>query len=491
MRIISLYILLILFASTSVFAQTDTINQELDTLQQIDTLNENIQIETLQVDTAKKKIFVFKIYNEIGPESWRTTQKSFKEAYELNADLIILHLNTYGGLVDAADSIRTKILNSRIPVYVFIDNNAASAGALISLACDKIYMRPGANIGAATVVNQTGEAMPDKYQSYMRSTMRSTAEAKGKDTTIVGTDTIIAWKRNPLIAEAMVDPRTYIEGVIDTGKVLTFTSTEAMQNNYCEGEAIDIKEILKLQQIENYEIVEHKITQTDKLIGFLINPALQGILIMIIIGGIYFELQTPGIGFPIAASIFAAVIYFSPLYVEGIAENWEIILFMLGLILVAVEVFAIPGFGIVGGAGIILIISGLTLSMIDNIIFKMGDSHAIAQVLLKSFVLVITSFVVSLIASIYLGKKFLTSNRFSFLVLNATQEVDAGFVSFDGNNPSLIGKEAISFTVLRPSGKIELDNEIYDAVSLIGFIDAGKTVKIEKQENGQLYVIEV
>ncbi len=485
MRLISLCILLILFASKSIFAQTDTVSQ------QIESLSENIQTEIQQEDTVKKKIFVFKIYNEIGPESWRTTKKSFKEANKLNADLIILHLNTYGGLVDAADSIRTIILNSKIPVYVFIDNNAASAGALISIACDKIYMRPGGNIGAATVVNQTGAAMPDKYQSYMRSTMRSTAEAKGKDTIIVKLDTIIVWKRNPLIAEAMVDPRTYIEGIIDTGKVLTFTSAEAIKNNYCEGEVADIKEIIQLQKIENYEIVEHKITSMDKFIGFLINPALQGILIMIIIGGIYFELQTPGVGFPIVASLFAAITYFSPLYVEGIAENWEIILFFIGIILVAIEVFAIPGFGIAGGAGILLVVTGLTLSLVDNIIFEMGDKHAIAQVVLKAFVLVVSSFVASLIGSIYLSKKFLTSQRFSFLVLNATQKVKEGFVSFDKVDSSLIGRNAIAHTVLRPSGKIEIDNEIYDAISLIGYIEKGDTVEIEKIENGQLYVIKV
>ncbi|MCK4361462.1 MAG: S49 family peptidase, partial [Bacteroidales bacterium] len=120
-------------------------------------------------------VYKFDIKEEIAPPVLRKTQHAFKIARDTNADLILIHMNTYGGLLDAADSIRTIILQSKIPVYVFIDNNAASAGALISIACDSIYMRPGANIGAATVVSQTGEALPDKYQSYMRSMMRSTA----------------------------------------------------------------------------------------------------------------------------------------------------------------------------------------------------------------------------------------------------------------------------------------------------------------------------
>ena len=136
-------------------------------------------------------VYSFSIKEEIAPPAWRVTQKSINEAQMLKADCIVLHMNTYGGLVDAADSIRTKILNCPIPVYVFIDDNAASAGALIALACDKIYMRKGGKIGAATVVNATGEAMPDKYQAYMRATMRATAESHGKDTIVKGNDTKI------------------------------------------------------------------------------------------------------------------------------------------------------------------------------------------------------------------------------------------------------------------------------------------------------------
>jgi len=189
-------------------------------------------------------ILTFDMKENVAPALWRKTQKAFEMAKSENADMLIIHMNTYGGMVVSADSIRTKILNSEIPVYVFIDNNAASAGALISVACDKIYMRPGANIGAATVVNQTGEQMPDKYQSYMRSTMRATAEAQGKDTIINGIDTTYKWKRDPAIAEAMVDADLYVEGVSDTGKVVTFTTNEAVKHGFCDGTAESIQEII-------------------------------------------------------------------------------------------------------------------------------------------------------------------------------------------------------------------------------------------------------
>ncbi|MGW8316797.1 MAG: NfeD family protein, partial [Bacteroidales bacterium] len=301
-------------------------------------------------------VFTFSIMENIAAPAWRLTQEAFKEALLEGADVMILHLNTYGGELAAADSIRTKLLNSPIPVHVFIDDNAASAGALISIACDSIYMKPGAKIGAATVVNQTGEQVPDKYQSYMRAMMRATAEAHGKDTIVQESDTLLVWHRNPAIAEAMVDPKLYVEGVSDTGQVLTFTATEAIANGYCEGTVESMTEVIEKLGIESYELKNYTPSPLDRVIGFLINPIVHGILIMVIIGGIYFELQSPGIGFPLAAAILAALLYFAPLYLEGLAENWELILFIVGVILIMVEIFAIPGFGVAGVAGIIAMI---------------------------------------------------------------------------------------------------------------------------------------
>ncbi|HOI32846.1 MAG TPA: nodulation protein NfeD, partial [Bacteroidales bacterium] len=276
--------------------------------------------DSISTDSTNGKLIVYKydIKEQIAPPVWRTTQKAFEAASEAKANLMLIHMNTYGGLVDAADSIRTKILGSRIPVYVLIDNNAASAGALISIACDSIYMVEGANIGAATVVDQTGNVVPDKFQSYMRSMMRSTAEANGRD---------------PQIAQAMVDPSIYVPGVSDSGKVLTFTTSEAIRHGFAEGKAESIEEVMKLAGHENYEIIHHTLKPLDKVINILIHPAISGILIMIIIGGLYFELQTPGIGFPLGAAVFAALLYFAPLYLEGLATHWEVIVFVLGIIL--------------------------------------------------------------------------------------------------------------------------------------------------------------
>ncbi|MFB6342684.1 nodulation protein NfeD [Saccharicrinis sp. FJH62] len=440
-----------------------------------------------QTDSLKNTVYVIDIKQEINSTSWIHVAEGFKDATDLKAKAVYIHMNTYGGMVVYADSIRTKILNSKIPVYVFIDNNAASAGALISIACDSVYMRPGANIGAATVVNQTGEKMPDKYQSYMRATIRSTAEAHGKDTVIVGNDTIIKWFRDPRIAEAMVDESIYIPGIIDTGKVLTFTAQEAMEHGYCEGIFENLKQVIKRTGNEDSEVVTFKPSFYDGLKGLLTSPVLHGILVILIIGGIYFELQSPGIGFPLAVAVLAAILYFAPLYIDGLAANWEILIFIIGLILVALEIFVIPGFGIAGISGILLIIVGLTLSMVANRNFNFEGVDISG--LVRALLIVVMGMFIGLIGSVWLTKKFWGRGRLAKLALHSSENADLGYVSFDPELKKLVGKTGVATTVLRPSGRVIINDEYYDAKSEDGFIEKGSAVRVIAQESGQVYVV--
>ncbi len=436
----------------------------------------------------EKKSIIFKvdIKDEIGPGVWRLVKRSYEEADKANADYILIHMNTYGGMVVYADSLRSLILNDKRPSWVFIDNNAASAGALISLACDRIYMREGANIGAATVVNQTGEAMPDKYQSYMRSMIRSTAQAHGMDTIVNGGDTVVRWKRDPRIAEAMVDERIAIKGVTDSGKIVTFTPHEAIKFGFCDGIAENVSEVVRSEGISDYEIKEYHATGMDKLIGFLIHPIVQGILIMIIIGGIYFELQTPGVGFPLVAALAACVLYFAPLYLEGFANNIELIMFVVGVILLLTEIFVIPGFGVTGISGIVCIIASLVLAGIDDVSFDFF--HDFIRAIIRSIFFVISCSLISLFGSIWLSRKLFASRRLGWS-LQAEETTDSGFVGVDMTAKQELGKEGIAETDLRPAGKVSVDGEQYDAVSNLGmYIPKGNRVKVVKYQAGQLYV---
>lgn len=437
---------------------------------------------------ARALYFTIDLKKNVGSTTWIYIQKGFEEARKANANTIVIEMNTYGGEVSYADSIRTKILNSDIPVIVFIDNNAASAGALISIACDKIYMSQAATIGAASVVDQTGQKLPDKYQSYMRATMRATAEAHGKDTVVTGNDTVVKWKRDPLIAEAMVDERTVVPNVADSGKILTFTTQEALKYGYCDGTAENIREIIKKESgNQPYELVKFKPTAWDNIKGFLMSPFFQGILIMLIIGGIYFELQSPGIGFALGVAITAAVLYFAPLYIDGLAANWEIILFVVGLILIGLEIFVVPGFGITGISGIFLVVSGLILSLLNNVNFDFKPIHPADSS--KAILTVIGGLTLGFGLIIYLSNKIGSKGLFKKLALETTLENKEGYIGVPTEGVNIVGKTGIAYTVLRPSGKVKVDEKVYDAVSVNGvFIEKGTQIIVVRYETGQVYV---
>ncbi|MDF1558747.1 MAG: NfeD family protein [Bacteroidales bacterium] len=437
-------------------------------------------------------VYKVKIDKMIAAPLWRSVKKSFVEADSLNADFMLLHMNTYGGQVDIADSMRTLILNHRIPVLVFIDNQAISAGALIAIAADSIYMRPGASIGAATVVDQTGQKMPDKYQSFMRGMMRATAEAHGKKPVVKDGDTTWVWHRDPEIAQAMVDPSIVLKGIVDTGQVLTFTALEAIKYGFSEGEAGNIEQVMEMAGIKNYNIKELKLSAVDRLIMLLVNPAVSGLLIILIIGGIYFELQSPGVGFPLAAAAVAALLYFAPMYLEGAAENWHLIIFILGIILVLLEIFAFPGFGVTGVLGVIGIVTGLAFVMIDKIVFRFGPSTDGVREVLAAFAIVVLATFISFFLSLWLSRKLFAPNRlFGSLALETSVNQADGFVSFDKVKlHSLVGSSGTAHTVLRPSGKVMIDGDVWPAVAETGFIARGAAITVRREEQGQLYVVE-
>ena len=424
-------------------------------------------------DNEEKKVLLMKIDSEIDPRTNRYSELALDYAKEIEADLVILELDTYGGAVNDADDIRTRMLEFDKPIWVFINRDAASAGALISIACDSIYMASGASIGAATVVVATGEAAPDKYQSYMRSIMRSTAEANG---------------RNPQIAEAMVDQEIAIDSITEAGNVLTFSTSEAIKHNFCEAEVKSVEEILERNGIEKYEIVEFELNLSERIIRIFLNPFVSGILILVIIGGIYFELQTPGVGFPIFASIIAAVFYFVPYYLNGLAANWEIIVFFVGITLLLIEVFVLPGFGVAGIGGILLIVGSLILVMLNNDFFDF--SFVNAREITKAAAATLSGLLASILLMFFGGVRLTQTNVFKRISLEDTQKRSDGYTSnFDQR--SYMGLKGTTYTVLRPSGKIFVDGELKDAFTRGEFIEKDKKVEVIDESGTSLKVKEI
>ena len=433
---------------------------------------------------AAVKVYRIDLDEEIGATTWQFTRAGLQAARERGADLVLVHLNTYGGEVGTADSIRTALLHCGIPTMAFVDNNAASAGALIALACDTVIMRPDATMGAATVVNGTdGQAMPDKYQSYMRGIMRATAESHGK---VLDADGRWRWRRDPVIAEAMVDPRVEVDGLIDDTRVLTFTPDEAVRWGYADGKADNVAEALAHIGVESFEIQRYQPTWVDRLTGFFGSPGVQAILIMIIVGGIYFELQTPGMGFPSMAALGAAVLYFLPLYISGVVSSWIVVVFVVGLLLMLLELFVIPGFGIAGIAGGVMMSASLFFGLFENFSFSLGGVSSIAMwyslgTMMAGVALAIGA--IWLLTSRY-GTRLMGGRN----MLVKEQLVADGYIGVDMRPSRYVGMDAVALTDMRPSGKVMVDGERLDAVSDDGFIDSGTAVRIVRYENAQLYV---
>lgn len=444
---------------------------------------------TVTVTGRECKVYTFPINGDIMPAQQRLVSKCLTEAREQETDLVVIRMNTYGGLVNVADSIRTMILNYPTPIWVYIDNQAASAGALIALAADRIYMHPGGSIGAASVVDQNGQPMPDKFQSFMRATMRATAESHGQVIErIENGDTIRRWWRDPQTAEAMVG-RTVADST--TVNVLTFTASEAVKNHFSEGTASSLEETLAQGGVETYTLTEYRPTTLDRLLAWLMNPVVQGIFVMMIVGGIYFELQSPGIGFALVVAILGAVLYFAPLYLEGVAQNWELILFIIGLVLLAVEIFVLPGFGIAGVAGIVAVILGLSFAAIDNDLLRhLPTGEITVGWILQPILIVIIAATAALIGGLLLSKRFLTGTTplQRKVVLTAEMAPEQGYVSHPQVASGLIGQTAEVAAVLRPSGRVIIDGIYYDAIAEEGqFIPRGKQVIITRFEGGVVY----
>lgn len=421
-------------------------------------------------DISAQKIYYFKIEGEINEATKIMADSAFAQAQRAKSDYIIIEINTFGGKLDAADAINQKILDYPKPVWAFINNNAYSAGALIAIACDSIYMADGSNIGAVTPINgATGEYASEKIRSAVRGKMRATAEKN---------------RRNPLIAEAMVDENHENDSIATPGKLLVYTPQEAIKNGYCEGKFNSLEEVLGHYKLNKVQIQKYEPTFIEKVITFFANPVVSGILVLLIIGGIYFELQAPGIGLPSAVAVLALVAYFVPYYVKGLAENWELLLFVLGVALVAIEIFFFPGIKVALIGGLVIMFASLGLMMLSNVGFSL---EGISQKSLLSALIVVS---IGLFGSFgliaLLAPKLATSKKFSQVALQTTLDAKEGYTI--AQIEKMIGKQGKSHTVLRPSGKVWIDGHLYDASTQGDFVEKDELIEVIAQEANELII---
>jgi membrane-bound serine protease (ClpP class) len=386
-------------------------------------------------------------------------ERSLREAEAAGARAAILDIETPGGRVDAAQRIVTAVTDAGIPVYSYVNHRAFSAGAMIALAGERVYMRSASVIGAATPVSGEGQKAPEKIVSAMRSEMRALAEARGLD---------------PRVAEAMVDDEIAIEGLVEGGKLLTLTTAEAVAIGYATT-VRDWDDLLVQIGLEGARTEVVRVNWAERFVRFVTNPLVAPLLLTLGFLGLLVEIKTPSFGLAGAAGLTALALFFGSHYLVGLAGWEELILLGVGLAFLAVEIFVVPGFGVFGFAGIAAILGSVYLSLIGHLPTRADYAQA-AQVLSASLVLMVVG-AWALLRTLPRSRRVLASG----IMLNDTFNREGGYVAAAARL-ELVGARGTALTDLRPAGAAEIDGERLDVVAESNWISAGTPIRIIRSE---------
>lgn len=391
------------------------------------------------------------------------------EAAAANAAAVVLDINTFGGRVDAAVRIRDALLRTRVPTVAFVNKRAISAGALISLAAGTIAMADGATIGAATPVQMgaKGGAQPvsEKTVSYMRKEFRATAESRN---------------RPPDMAEAMVDPDVAIPGLIEKGKLLTLTTSEALEHRFMDVRANNLEAVLAYLKLETAEVRHASANWAERMVRVFTHPVLSSVLMTVGILGLIVEIRTPGFGVPGIVGIASLAIFFWGHWVVRLAGWEELLLVTAGVLLLALEIFVIPGFGIAGLLGISALVGGLTLSVIGAGATMQTVVHAAGRVAL--------SLLAAVAGSLVLLKLLPRLPYARTLVLETGLESRAGYASAPETDRRWLGRHGTAAAPLRPSGIAVIDGTRVDVVSQGDYLETGAPVEVVSVEGNRIVV---
>jgi len=409
-------------------------------------------------------------------------KRMIDKAESENARAIIFDINTFGGRVDAATQIKDAILGSDITTIAFINRRAISAGALISLSCEKVYMTGGGLIGAATAVDMSGKKGSEKVISFMREEMASTAEKRG---------------RNKEIARGMVDEELNfshlvingdsisvndIEGRKD-GKLISLTTEQAIKYGIADGTAETIESLMDTLSLGSLEVAESSENWSESIVRFLTNPVVASLLTTFGFLGILFELQSPGWGIPGFVGLTCLILSLSVSYIAQLATMSDMIFILVGLSLILLEMLVIPGFGIVGIGGIGFMLYGLYLLLLPEV--PVGE-----EVLGQAMDGFLIGLVGAIIGILLLGKLMIRSRFWEQLTAPSSQKKNQGFSNSQGWE-DLQGELAVTDTDLHPSGWINIDNQRIFVLSEGGFIEKGKEVTILSVDGNRVIVREL
>ena len=426
-----------------------------------------IMLSCTSLYPQQKIIYVGHIEGDIDLSLAPYVKRVIDEAEKNGAEAVIFRINTFGGRVDAATEIKDAILNSRVKTIAYVDKRAISAGSLIALSCEKIVMTPGALIGAATVVDQSGHKQSEKYQSYMRSEMRSTAEKNNRRTDI---------------AQGMVDETIVVPDLgDDSTKLITLTADEAVKYKMADTILTSINSVPSAFGLGDAQLISLRSNWAEDFVRFLNNPIVSSLLIIIGLVGIFAEIKMGVWGLPGTIAVIALALFFGSGYILDLASALDIVMFVVGVILLLVEIFVIPGFGIVGILGIILMVAGLFLSLLSD--FELTDFSFISNAIIQLAAVFVGTGVFVFILSKYLPK----SSVFNRLILHENISSTSGYAS----KPSLehlVGTSGTSLTDLRPAGAAIINGERIDVVTEGEYINHDSEVTVKSVVGSKVVV---
>tara|TARA_B100000427_G_scaffold113608_1_gene94176 strand:- start:2903 stop:4105 length:1203 start_codon:yes stop_codon:yes gene_type:complete len=312
------------------------------------------------------KVYVVPIHDEIELGISAFVNRAVDAAENNDAALLVFEINTFGGRVDAATQIKDAISSTDIKTVAFINKRAISAGSLIALSCDKIYMTPGGTIGATSVVDMSGERQSEKAQSYMREEMGATAESSGKNVTIARGMVDEELSFEYLVVEGDSIKVDDIEGRKE-GKLITLTTELALKYKIADGQSESIENIISDLNIENYGIIVLDENWSEDLVRFLTKPVVSSLLTTFGSIGVISELYSAGWGIGGTIGIICLTLALGAAYLTKLASFTDLLIILLGLVLLLIEFFITPGFGILGFIGLIILFYGIYLLLIPEV----------------------------------------------------------------------------------------------------------------------------
>lgn len=397
------------------------------------------------------------------------TTRAIREAEDMGAAALVLHINTPGGRVDPAIQMRDALLNAKVDTIAFIDKEAYSAGALIALASKQIYMTGGAVIGAATPVDQSGQRVSEKYVSAIRKLFRATAEQNG---------------RPPEVAEAMVDEDVAIPGLIDKGKLLTLTTQEALQWKVPDGRFDTLQALLEHLQLSSAQLMRLRPNWAESLVRAITHPMVASLLLSAGMLGLLAELLSPGFGVPGTLGLSSLALFFGGHYLVGLAGWEEALLIGAGVVLLAAELLVIPGFGVAGILGILVLGAGVFLSFLGSFpspadIWRATTSLLMSVILLGAG----AGLMIALLPGLPIWSRLNLRAR-----LENASEQGAPPPEVHHAAPPRLGAQGVTLTPLRPAGTGLFQGERLDIMSEGEYVPANTPVTIVRVEGNRVVV---